>query len=190
MDRKEKIASLLAQGLSPANVAAYSGVTLSYITQLVKDPAFKELILTKMNTEVPQKDEEELLNTKYEGMEHRLLGAMEDALAGAELRDITNALKVVGDRQESRKKRQMPVNTPAAGTQIAVVQINLPRQVIPTLTLNSNNEVVAVDDKPMAPMTSQSVAKLFQTLQQNRQAQEISHESATTVIPIAQALDF
>ena len=190
MDKKTKIANLLAQGLTPANVAAYTGVTPAYISQLVKDPAFKELILTQMNTDVAAKTDEELLSTKYTSMEHRLLAAMEESLAGAELRDITGALRVVAERQEAKAKRLSPVNTPGNVTNITAVSVYLPRQVIPTLTLNSKNEVIAVDEKPMAPMSAKGVTELFTKMQNAKLPQEIAHEKAPAQLTISPAADF
>lgn len=166
---KDKIAHLLAQGISPTNVAAHIGCTPAYISQLWKDEAFKQKVLAIRETEVPNKSDEELLSTKYESMEHRLLGAMEEALAGADLRDITNALKVVADRQNSREKRKIPTNTPNNATQINIVQVALPQQIIPQLTMNTKNEVIAIDNRPMAPMASNAVAKLFQSIQEKKE---------------------
>lgn len=188
MQSKDKIALLLAQGLSGSNVASMVGCTPAYISQLLKDESFKEKVYALRETEVPKKTDDELLATKYESMEHRLLGAMEASLENADLRDITNALKVVAERQNAREKRRIPANTANNTTNIQVVQIALPHQVIPTLTLNSKNEVVAIDNKPMAPMTSHSVAKLFQDIQAKK---EIPHESITaSQAPTAIPADF
>lgn len=186
MQIKDKIALLLAQGISAANIASMVGCTPAYISQLTKDENFKLKILSMQNNEVPQKSDEELLSTKYESMEHRLLKAMETALEGADLRDITNALKTVADRQNAREKRKIPANQPNTTNQV-IVQITLPQQIIPQLTLNTKNEVIAIDNRVMAPMTSNSVAQLFQA---RRALQEVPSAANTETLPLVAASDF
>ena len=181
--RQEKIALLLAQGISQENTAARAGCTPAYVSQLLRDENFKERVMALRDKDVTEKTEEELLDTKYESMEHRLLNAMEAALPGADLRDITNALKTVGDRQNARAKIKAPVNTAGNNTNIAIVQIGLPQKLIPTLTMNAKNEVVAIDDRPMAPMTSQGVASLFQSIKAAKEGTNGTViEAATSVL--------
>lgn len=167
---KDRAAKLLAEGLSPSTAASVLGCTPAYISQLLQNEEFKAQIAAYRAEVIPQKSDDELITTKYLGLEHKLLQAMESALPGAELPHITNALKVVADRQEKRLSRLHQPVAPANNSTQVVVQIAIPASSIPAITLNQQREVIAIDNQPMSPMASSAVQNLFKQKRAEREA--------------------
>lgn len=178
---KEKIATLLGQGLSPSVVASVVGCTPAYISQLASDEQFKALVASK-RVEQADAPEEEIISTKYLGMEHKLLAAMEQALPNAELPAITAALRVVAERQEKAKSRLL---APAlqANQNVTVVQISMPQQAMPRILLNEQREVIAIDNKPMAPLASSAVQQMFQKKREERELALQEQLKQATAVP-------
>lgn len=165
---KERAASYLASGCSQGQVASIMGCSPGYIVQLLRDEDFVKLVEKfKAKNDGSEEKEQESIQQKYTGLEHQLIKAMGDALPNAELPAITRALEVVAQRQEKAAVRRLPAGHPANGQRVGntvVVQLMLPGHAIPqqpTVEYNSKNEVVAIDNKPMAPMSSNAVEKMF-----------------------------
>lgn len=172
-----KIAYYLAQGLKPTQVAGICGVTLGYISQLVKPGEGPEGFMEEVNrlaAESAQQvqeglDEEKDLDLKYLAAEHAALKAIEENLFGGEpalLNAQINALKAIADRQDKRIKRQQPQAAVHNGAQIGamhITQILLPQHALqlPRIELNSSNQVIGINGQAMAPMASQQVQRLF-----------------------------
>lgn len=172
---KEKAAVLLGQGLTPSVVASVVGCSPAYISQLMATEDFKLLVLSH-RTESAKLPDDELITTKYVGMEHKLLQAMEQALPSAELPAITAALKVVAERQEKRASRLAAPAIAEAGKTQVVVQIAMPQTAMPHILLNERKEVIAIDNKPMAPMASSAVQGMFAAKRAERE-QELQQKA-------------
>lgn len=171
---KERAASYIASGCSVGQVASIMGCSPAYIVQLGQQEDFKLLVerAKAQNDGSPEK-EQESIQAKYTGLEHVLIKAMADALPNAELPAITRALEVVATRQEKAAVRRLPAGHPANGrigngVQVTV-QLMLPGHAIPqqpVVEYNQKNEVVAIDGKSMAPMSSSGVEKMFKARKQ------------------------
>lgn len=164
---KDRAATYLAQGLPHGQVASIMGCSPGYISQLMRDEGFKKKVedLQASMQSSPEAEEGNIV-AKYNGLEHHLLKAIHDSMANAELPQLVKALEVVGNRQDKIAQRKFVQQNPGAGaggTQV-YVQLTLPTHAIPAkpvIEMNKNAEVVAIDGRPMAPMASSNVAKMF-----------------------------
>lgn len=192
--KQQKIAYYLGQGLRPAQVAEICGVTLAYISQLVKPgegpEGFREEVERHALAAQENNDEEKGLDVKYLAAEHQALKAVMDGMASGDagmLNAQVNALKAIADRQDKRLKRQMPVPQGPNGTGGAVyniTQIMLPSHALraPQVAMNSQKQIIAVEGQAMAPMTSSQVKSLFSGLKAGIIAPRAQEYEAAQVI--------
>jgi hypothetical protein len=171
----ERLAALLSSGIKPANAASIMGVSPGRISQLLKDSVELQNLISEKEAEIAKQDVEEItLTAKYHTVEHMLLNQILDMAPTSELRDVTSALRIVAERQEKMKQRLNPVVQGNLTINHSVVQIALPTHALPQISYNEQNEVVAINDKTLAPLSSQGVTSLFEQLK-NKGA---SHEQA------------
>jgi hypothetical protein len=159
----ERIATLLAAGLPHTSVATIVGISPARVSQLLREPEF-ELLLTAKKAETEKKDQEELsLGAKYLEAEHILLKQVVEMAPVSELRDVTAALRVVAERQEKAKSRMNPIvqSSPVYNT---IVQLSLPAHATPELAYAQNREVIAIENRNLAPLSSSGVLNLFKGL--------------------------
>ena len=163
----DRIASLLSSGLKPSQVATIIGCTPARISQLLSQEDFK-LILADKTTLLEEKDIEEItLSSKYSAAEHALINQVMEMAPTADLRDVTAALRVVGDRQEKMRTRLTPVSQNSHNNQTVVVSITLPHQAIPVniVEMTKEREVISIGSQTLAPLNSTAVTNLFNTMQ-------------------------
>lgn len=172
---KDRILSYLGQGLKPADVASIVGCSPSYISQLLTDPDFKAQALALRTDATRETSEDKILTNKYLAIEHKLLAAMEGQMAFAELPAITRALEVVANRQEKRMARIHAPTIAQQATQV-VVNLTLPSHAVPEYQINAQREVVAIDSKPIAPLSAVGVVNLFN---QHKAAQQAALTQGT-----------
>lgn len=171
---RNRILNYLASGIKPVQVATIVGVSPGYISQLLKEEAFKEelelLVLQK-----PSDAEETDLDNKYVSLEHSILRGIEEAIPGSELPALARILDSVTRRQEARFQRKHPAQNPfGGGGNVTVVQISLPAHSIPAepvVEINQQGEILAINNKPLAPMSSDSVKNLFAAMTEKREQQ-------------------
>ena len=166
----ERIASLLAQDLKPSQVASIVGVTPARISQLLKESIpLQEMLAVKQAEQDKEDIEEVALGAKYHAAEHALLDQVLSMAPMAELRDVTQALRVVAERQDKVKARKnpLPVQNTNGTVYNTIVQLSIPTHALPEVILNKEREVIAVDNNNLAPMTSEAVTNLFQTMKGN-----------------------
>jgi len=171
---KKRAAELLAQGMSLSGAASILGVTVSYLSQLAKQPDFVALIeetrTSESVKEITEDDEDKRLTNKYTAIENRILDAIDSQLGLAELPALTNTLKVVSERQEKRASRKLLAQLPSQNvTNVQIVQIAVPARAMPAITLNEQKEVIAIDARPMAPMASTVVQDMFKKAREERE---------------------
>ena len=196
---KERIATLLASGLKPSHVASIVGLTPARITQLAKDDTEFQNILALKTAEADKEDiEETALSNKYHAVEHQLLDQVLQMAPVSELRDVTAALRVVAERQEKMKIRQNPIPTQNAVVN-QIIQIAIPQHAfeVPNVTLSKEREITSVDGRNLAPLSSDAVTNLFNTLRNGGKneparipapAEEITGKTST-IQEIRKALD-
>lgn len=167
---KNRIMRYLADGVKPANISTIVGCKPSYISQLLADEDFQAQLAELIEQTQAEPDiEEKSLTSKYVTMEHKLLASMEGALADAKLSEITRALEVVAKRQIDTKA----LNRPAPQTtNVTMVSLTLPatsRIHVPQVVMNETQEVVAIGNDVLAPMSSEGVKSMFQQLKERKQ---------------------
>ena len=165
----ERIATLLASGLKPTNVATIVGCSPARISQLAKDSIEFQNLLAVKEAEAQTEDiEEAALSSKYHAAEHLLLNQIMDMAPVSELRDVTNALRVVADRQDKAKTRLNPIQGSQSVIQ-QVIQINIPAHALPEVTLTREKEVISVNQTNLAPLTSAGVTNLFSQMKKEKE---------------------
>ena len=109
--------------------------------------------------------EEESISAKYSAAEHALIKQVMEMAPVSELRDVTAALRVVGDRQEKMKLRLSPAMN-SATQNLTVVSITLPSHALaaPKIQQNSQREIIALDGNTLAPLSSTAVTNLFNSM--------------------------
>lgn len=183
----DRLATLLASGLKPANVASIIGCSPARISQIAKESEeFRNLVALK-ELEFQKDDvEETALSAKYHAAEHQLLDQVLAMAPVSELRDVTNALRVVAERQDKAKTRQ----NPAIQGQVVlnqVIQIAIPMHTLPEIAMTREREVIAIDNRNLAPLTSTGVTNLFQSLKKEKE-NELTRIPAPAKESFAEAL--
>lgn len=166
----ERVATLLANGLKPSNVASIIGCSPGRIAQICKEESFQLILRAKSAEAEKSNDEEELLGSKYHAAEHILLNQIIEMAPVSELRDVTAALRVVAERQDKAKTRLNPVQS---GTIInQVISITVPKHTLPEIHLTEALEVTSVNTLNLAPLTSEGVTNLFKGMRQEKLVRE------------------
>lgn len=163
-----RAAHLLAQGLGPSQVASLMGCTPARITQLKSESSFQNLLMEAQEewAAAPEALEEELLSNKYASTEHRILKQLDDSIGFLEPRDMLRALEIVSKRQEEMKKRKAAIVQHQQNPQgtIITVSLTIPQHAVPEYTMNTQGEIVSINQKPMAALSSTGVKNLFNSL--------------------------
>lgn len=167
---KNRIMKYLADGVKPKDISTIVGCTPAYVSQLLADEDFKAALNELIATSSAAPDaEDNKLTTKYVTMEHKLLGAMEAAMGDAKLGEITRALEVIAKRQTDVRA----INKPApATTSVNIISLTLPASsqfAQPKVIMNAAQEVVAIGQDALAPMSSEGVRSMFQQLRERTQ---------------------
>jgi hypothetical protein len=166
---QERISEFLAQNIKPEQVASIVGCSAGYISQLLKDPIFKEKVLAKaaeyQSSNAPKDIEDKVIANKYLAVEHKALQRIESAMDHAELPALVLALREIGNRQDKRAQRHLPQLSQAPGvTHNTIIALNLPAHMavnVPTYQLNEVKEVIAIGGESMATLSSEGVKNLF-----------------------------
>lgn len=165
---KERILDYLAAGIPPGQVATIVGCTPSYVSQLLANEDFRNELKAKLQDQ-PEDAEEVSLDAKYTSLEHGIIAQMQSAMATAELPALTQALRIVSERQEKRRIQKNPSLAPAP-TQIGIVQLTLPaafNQSKPVIQMNDKQEVLSIGDNVLAPLSVEGVKNLFNQMRGN-----------------------
>ena len=160
-----KILNYLANGLAASQIATLVGCSPGYISQLLAKDDFKaklkQLILDNPATV------DDKLEDKYSALEHSLVNAMTDAIPGAELPAITRALETISKIKHERHIRKNPALASTNNLNVQVVQLTMPTHLLrhnPVIHMNENSEILAIDNEPMAPLSSDGVRNLFEAI--------------------------
>lgn len=167
---KDKILLYLASGVKPGQVASLVGCAPGYISQLLKDPAFKAALEAKILENPVETDK--ALERKYESAEHALLALVVEKAPEAEFRDAVRGLETIAKIQDMKAARKHPVlGANGATTNVQIVQLTLPSHAIrpaPMLEMSSTGEILAIDQKSLAPLSAGGVKSLFAAIKERR----------------------
>ena len=172
MQKKERIAQLLSNGLDAETICSIVGVVPAYLTALKGDEEFKELLTyyaASSEEETSAQIEDTRLDDKYVALEHKVLKSL---TCNAELLEPNQAIKLLDNIGQRNDKRRSGLKKPE-GEKGAVVHIslNLPQHAIPvqpSFTITAQNEVVGVDSQSLAPMATDGVKELIQQHKDNK----------------------
>lgn len=173
---KDRIKNLLAQGVKAVDIATIVGCSPSYVSQLLNDASFKEEVQNIAIANAAEKSEDEHLDTRYQNLEHKLISNIETEMGNAEFPQLVRALEVIGKRngEKARAKLPAPANN-GTGVNIHITQIALPAHALqlpaPVIQLNEKNEIIAIDAKPLAPMSSDGVKNIFAQIKERKEQQ-------------------
>lgn len=176
----DRIATLLASNLKPSQVASIVGLSPARISQLLQQEEFKTLVASKQAMSLQDADEEEAVTTKYSAVEHLLLNQMMDLIPISEMKDVTQALRVVAERQEKAKTRIAPIYQGNIVNNQAIIQLSLPNHAIPEILMSSTKEVIAIGALELAPLSSAGVTSLFASLATQDSKKENYHVQDST----------
>lgn len=161
MSTQNRILQLLATNTPNHLVAASCGVTDSYVSQLLADPAFAEQVAearVQALTLVTERD------NKYGDLEDKLLEKLETSV-GMMFRpaEILAALKIVNAAVRRGAPQQAAVSNNAR-----MVLLDLPPGVVARIQLSNQSEVVEVNGRSMATMSASHLMKEVATYEQER----------------------
>ena len=161
--------------MKAADVASVVGCTPSYISQLWQNEEFRGEVEALATANAKEKTEEEHLDGRYQNLEHKIINNIEKELPHAELPMLVRALEVVGKRQTEIRKSKLPALAPIGpSVNVNITSIALPAHMaalpVPIVQTNENNEIIAIDNKPLAPMSSEGVKNIFQQIKERKAA--------------------
>lgn len=181
---KDRIKKLLIAGYKASDIASIVGCSPSYVSQLLHDGEFKAEVEAAMLAQQADDDEEVHLENRYQKIKHKILNNIEQSLPNAELPQLVRALEVVDKVEDNTKRRKLPA--PVSPTNIGsihITQIALPAHALeapkPVVTVNEKNEIIAIDARPLAPMSSDGVKNIFSQIMEKR---KLVSAEATKVI--------
>lgn len=165
---KDRILKLLINGLGPSEVAQIVGCSPGYVSQLCKDTDFLSAIEAGKIESSTKNTEEEHLDTRYQSLEHKLLSAANNTIGEASFSEIINAIEKINKRKDQVHARKNPIQPSASDKflTVNVVSLQLPAHAIannnpPVITLNDKQEIIAIGEQALAPMSSDAVKNLF-----------------------------
>jgi hypothetical protein len=174
---KNKIKHYLAAGLKPVDIVSLVGCSPAYISQLLQDESFKQDV-QELATNAPALPETRLEN-KYEVLEHKIVECMAAEAVGSDLNTLSRALDSVTRARDARHKKTLPFGgaNPTIIQNVTSISVPYHALAMPKMVLNENAEVIAIDDKPMAPLSSEGVKKLFSDIASRREESEFKESS-------------
>lgn len=172
MDKHQRLARLIAQDMKPKQAAALVGVSESYFKRLSETDEFKELLKSYVypdeNKEHSYQAEQDHIEDKWSALEAQALNSALQQLPTAELKDINRTLDIMAKRRVGAGMVSAAQKA-ASNPNITMVTLRLPehthRQLIDAqaeIVTTSENEVIKAGDRELAPLSTESVAKLLE----------------------------
>ena len=164
---RAKAIDLLSMGVRPGQVASILGVSPGRISQLLATPEVQKMIEEKQLAAAQENQEEEVIKAKELAVKNNLLNALSERSGEASFMELAKTYEIIA-RCESFRKNTLPMG----GTQVfngQVVQVALPMQALRefqqlAIQRTSEKEIIAIEDRELAPMSSQNVTALFTQL--------------------------
>ncbi|YP_001218807.1 terminase [Pseudomonas phage 119X] len=177
MDKKERIARLLATGLKAAQVADLVAVSPSYISQLLtSDSDFRDYVTylrTESAEETGQPTEAEALELKYEAAEHTAIKALLERLPIMEDKNLLTAVQVLSNRRQQEAKAKLlakgigyggsATQVVVDGKSVKVTHLQIPAVCAPDFTYSDTKEIVAIGDRSTNPMPTPQLKGLLES---------------------------
>lgn len=159
MDTKQYIAELLSRNLPPAQICQLANCTPAYISQLLSNPDFSSMVEGKRVRALQETSEQDSRARRvydlYMDLEEKLLQDLTANLTLMRMGEKTRILHAIS----GKKAPPAPVSAPTAITQ-NLVQISLPPLAAQKFTMNSNKDIVALENKSLVPLDTTALKKL------------------------------
>lgn len=178
MTKQDRIASLLARGMPPSQVALLTACQQSYVSQLLADPDFKAYVADLMQEQAEkeggstQQEERNHYRDRLASAEHKILDHIVSNIHNSTVREAAAVLTAVGQRRDTMEgiggKGVMAAiaaevqTNPDGSTTTRMVQITMPDICLPELKMAGANEIVAIGDRSTAPMPAGALRKILQ----------------------------
>lgn len=169
---RERIMEYLENGVPANRLPSILGVTAEYVNSVTQDADFKAELTEKMHTQSPVQDEKRL-EVKYAAVEHEILNEMSKKLSEAELPALSHALRTISDVRLKGTMAKNPNVLQPNGIYQTIVNVTLPAHALPHaphVQLNSQGEILSINNNNLAPLSSEGVKNLFARRQAERGA--------------------
>jgi hypothetical protein len=163
--QNERILNLLASGSNYTQVMSITGASAAYLKVLVEDEEFKTALEEAKAKHIVEANEEATINNKYLAMEHDILRNINTAMASAELRDLSNLLRVVNERSDKLALRKVAAENKTEKVVNQVI-LMMPTHTMPEYSVSGTKEIVAIGDRVLSPMGANNVKSLFQHMKE------------------------
>ena len=147
------VLNYISQGVSQEMAAQAAGVTPGYVSQLMRDEAFLE-ILARKRSEASVKTLER--SQRYDSLEDKILKKLDTSLAFC-----MDPVKLAGILQRVVAAKGRDTGLPVGPTERGeVVSITLPTAAALNFTVNINNQVIQAGAQTLVPIQSALIADL------------------------------
>lgn len=165
---EENILKLLADGHSQETVANTLGITASAISQHLSKDWFKNELAARKSVKLERYSK---LDDAYDSLEDKFLVKLEaNSVFMTKPAEILNALRVLNAAKRRLGDSSKVQNTPV--TQI--INITLPTSVVHKFSRTRDGHVVAVDNKSLVTITSNSMDNLSNSVLELEDAKELA----------------
>lgn len=151
---QDQALEMLAQGISPVQVATAIGVTESYVSQLMGDEDFRASL---DEHRVAISKENLAFDAQLERTEKGYLDRIEEKQKFANLQQSLQAFKILNSAR--RRKDGVLINQQVNIG--AVVNISLPQFAVPSYVVNAKNEIIEVEGKTMISATPKRLDEIL-----------------------------
>lgn len=154
MSTQQQALEMLAQGISPVQVATAIGVTESYISQLMGDEDFRAALESHR---IARSKEDLAFDAQLERTEKTYLERIEEKAKFANLQQSLQAFKIVNS---ARRRKDSAIIAGNTINNVAVV-IQLPQTAAAQYVVSSQNEIIEVDGKTMVSATPRKLDEIL-----------------------------
>lgn len=162
MQKKERIAQLLANGVPASEIGHIVGTNVAYLNALQQDAEFKDFVLFYTENQEESKDvEDERLDDKYVSLENKLVRTLS---AEAGLMDHATAVRLLSTVADRNDKRRAGLHQASDSSGVTHVIINVSARALerPAFQLSAEKEVVSIAGRDIAPMSMEGVSALIE----------------------------
>ena len=165
---KDKIVQMLGTGLSAEIVASATGVSPSYISQLMSDQQFSSQVITLRMANI---SEVSARDKKYDALEDKLLEKADSMIPF--IHKPGEIFRFLTQINAAKRKGSFAPDTSSLHNSV-VINLTLPDKLVAKYKVDINNQVIEVGELPMVTMSSGSLAE-FASFQSSQPTKELSH---------------
>lgn len=171
MSTQERIISLLGTGVAPEQVASALGVTPSYVSQMLSDPAITAQV-AELRYEHLQKHNAR--DNEYDELEDQLVARLKDLMPlMVRPMEVLKSIQVIN----AAKRRGQSAPQALVASQ-NIVQITVPTQIINRFTTNVQNQVIKAGEQELLTMQSGTLLREIKE-SQTAQLKELQNAAQT-----------